>query len=84
MLVDLAEATPRGSTLTIEINGTPVVVDSLVVEGWSKLIEISRVAHANQLEITLTSSQFVPSETDLESRDNRQLGVAIRNLMLIE
>lgn len=84
LLLDMASVAPAGTHLSIKINNTQVVLDKLFNAPGPQIIDVSNIPSAQVMEIVLSNTTFIPSECRSESTDNRALGIALRQVLLIE
>lgn len=68
--------------LKILVNGFPIFAGALTKGEWVKTFDLPHLAAQNTVTITLLSDTFVPARANWGSRDNRVLGVAIREIVL--
>jgi hypothetical protein len=49
---------------------------------WETQLSLHEVDAGEQLTVVLESSVFIPAELNAESKDQRELGVAVRTLIV--
>ncbi len=84
LLIEIVGTAPEGSSLSITVNETEVASVQKIQKNWTQLIDLAKVPAATQLEIQVNSSTFTPAQNQKDSKESRVLGVAIRQVMLVE
>ncbi len=84
LLLDIASVGPSGTHLSVLANDSQVVFDQLIDAPGPQIIDLTQVPQADQLIFSLSSSTFIPAECRAESTDKRVLGIALRQVLLME
>ncbi len=84
MKLDIGNAAPRGTNLSVVVNRTKVLQQRLYTAGCDTLIRLPDLASSRLAIIEFFSSTFKPSEEIPGSTDDRSLGVCVRSVRLLE
>ncbi len=84
LLIEVFKTRSKGSTITISVNGHDFVTNQFIQDGWIKLIDISSLPQSDEISIQISSDTFSPVKDNPNSPDHRTLGVALRQIILIE
>ncbi len=82
--IRLARGGPRGSRLTVLSCGRPIHEEQIGPGVWTKSLGLLHCSpQADEVQISLLSETFVPHEVLPDSRDTRQLGVAVESIVFL-
>ena len=75
--VSLVSTGPRGTELTIKVNGQALITEHLNPGQWEGVIPLESIELQSPVKVELESTAWKPSEVIPESDDIRPLGVAV-------
>ncbi len=80
--IKIVSSGSSGGTLSVYVNGTQLLTEDLQRGHWETRISLESIKMENHLTVELISSVFVPAERDPNSKDHRELGVAVASLVV--
>ena len=84
MVMETAGSAPGGASLTVEVNGHVIWDDIAIEEEWIGLADVSALPWDGEVVVRIETDTFCPASEFAGARDERNLGVAIRKLMLTD
>ena len=82
--VDIASTGPKGTELTVLVNGDILFHETVPAGGWSKTFSLAGRSFNKQLTLELLCDTFVPKEENKNSADRRTLGVMVKAVTLLD
>ena len=84
LMIDLAWVSPIGGQLRVLVNGHGLCNCPLAGgRGWFEILPLANVPIGRVLTIELISNELVPAKTLDGSKDNRSLGVLVREVRML-